>query len=96
VSPFQCAWSQKYKDHGLVVVGVYAPEFSFEHNVDNIRWALKDMRIEYPVAVDSDYAIWRAFVTNIGQPATSLTPRGDIRHHQFGEGEYPQSEAVIQ
>jgi len=96
VSPFQCAWSQKYKDHGLVVVGVYAPEFSFEHNVDNIRWALKDMKIEYPVAVDSDYAIWRAFDNEYWPANYFIDAKGHIRHHQFGEGEYLQGEAVIQ
>jgi thiol-disulfide isomerase/thioredoxin len=94
--PYLRAWSQKYKDHGLVVIGVHTPEFSFEHNVDNIRWALKDMRIEYPVAVDSSYAIWRAFDNQFWPASYFIDAKGHIRHHQFGEGEYLQGEAVIQ
>jgi thiol-disulfide isomerase/thioredoxin len=94
--PYVRAWSQKYKDHGLVVLGVHTPEFSFEHNVDNIRWALKDMKIEYPVAVDSDYAIWRAFDNEYWPANYFIDAKGHIRHHQFGEGEYLQGEAVIQ
>jgi thiol-disulfide isomerase/thioredoxin len=94
--PYVRAWSQKYKDHGLVVVGVHTPEFSFEHNVDNIRWALKDMKIEYPVAVDSDYAIWRAFDNEYWPASYFVDAKGHIRHHQFGEGEYLRGEAVIQ
>ena len=94
--PYVRAWSQKYKDHGLVVIGVHTPEFSFEHNVDNIRWALKDMRIEYPVAVDSNYAIWRAFNNEYWPASYFIDAKGHIRHHQFGEGEYLQGEAVIQ
>ena len=80
----------------LVVIGVHTPEFSFEHNVDNIRWALKDMRIEYPVAVDSSYAIWRAFDNQFWPASYFIDAKGHIRHHQFGEGEYLQGEAVIQ
>ena len=59
--PYVRAWAEKYKDHGLVVVGVHAPEFSFEKNVDNVRWAVMEMRIQYPVVIDNDHAIWRAF-----------------------------------
>lgn len=94
--PYVRAWSQRYKDHGLVVIGVHTPEFSFEHNVDNIRWALKNMKIEYPVAVDSDYAIWRAFDNEYWPASYFIDAKGHIRHHQFGEGEYLQGEAVIQ
>jgi thiol-disulfide isomerase/thioredoxin len=94
--PYVRAWSQKYKDHGLIVIGAHTPEFSFEHNVDNIRWALKDMKIEYPVAVDSDYAIWRAFNNEYWPASYFIDAKGHIRHHQFGEGEYLQGEAVIQ
>ena len=75
---------------------MHTPEFSFEHNVDNIRWALKDMRIEYPVAVDSSYAIWRAFDNQFWPASYFIDATGHIRHHQFGEGEYLQGEAVIQ
>jgi thiol-disulfide isomerase/thioredoxin len=94
--PYVRAWSQKYKDHGMVVIGVHTPEFSFEHNVDNIRWALKNMRIEYPVAVDNDYSIWRAFDNQYWPANYFIDAKGHIRHHQFGEGEYLQGEAVIQ
>src|SRR5271170_7603307 len=59
--PYVSAWAQKYKDQGLVVIGVHAPEFAFEKNIDNIRWAVKDMRIDYPIAVDSEHVIWNAF-----------------------------------
>jgi thiol-disulfide isomerase/thioredoxin len=93
--PYVRAWFQKYKDRGLVVIGVHTPEFSFEHNVDNIRWALKDMRIDYPVAVDSNYAIWRAFKNEYWPASYFIDAKGHIRHHQFGEGEYLQGEAVI-
>ena len=94
--PYVRAWGEKYKDHGLVVIGVHTPEFSFEHNVDNIRWALKDMRIDYLVAVDSDYAIWRAFNNEYWPASYIIDAKGHIRHHHFGEGEYLQCEAVIQ
>ena len=59
--PYVRAWAEKYKDHGLLVVGVHAPEFSFEKNVGNVRWAAKDMHIDYPIVIDNDRAIWRAF-----------------------------------
>ena len=94
--PYVRAWAEKYKDHGLVVIGVHTPEFSFEQYVDNIRWALKDMRIEYPVAVDSDYAIWRAFTNEYWPASYFIDATGQIQHHQFGEGEYLRCEAVIQ
>jgi thiol-disulfide isomerase/thioredoxin len=94
--PYIRAWAGKYRDHGLVVIGVHTPEFSFEHNVDNIRSALEEMRIEYPVAVDSDYAIWRAFDNEYWPASYFIDAKGHIRHHQFGEGRYTQCEAVIQ
>jgi thiol-disulfide isomerase/thioredoxin len=90
------AWAEKYADHGLVVVGVHTPEFPFEHDVDNIREAAKDMRVEYPIAVDSDYAVWRAF-SNRYWPAVYIADAdGQIRHHQFGEGGYEECERVVQ
>lgn len=94
--PYVRAWAEKYGNHGLVVIGVHTPEFSFERKVDNIRWALKDMKISYPVAVDSDYAIWRAFNNQYWPASYFIDAKGHIRHHQFGEGEYSQSEMVIQ
>jgi thiol-disulfide isomerase/thioredoxin len=90
------AWAEKYHDRGLVTVGVHTPEFPFEHDVDNIGQAVKDMGIEYPVAVDSDYRVWRAF-SNHYWPAVYLADaQGNIRHHQFGEGRYEECERVIQ
>src|SRR5271163_1754462 len=94
--PYLRAWAEKYKDHGLVAVGAHTPEFGFEKNVDNIRWAAKDMKIEYPVAIDSDYAIWRAFNNEYWPALYFVDAQGRIRHHQFGEGEYQESELVIQ
>ena len=89
------AWADKYRDQGLVVIGVHSPEFSFEKNVSNVRWAVKDMRIGYPVAVDSKHAIWRAFRNNYWPAFYFIDAQGRIRHHQFGEGAYAQSEMVI-
>lgn len=94
--PYVRAWADKYGDHGLVVIGVHTPEFSFERNVENVRWALKDMRISNPVAIDSDYAIWRAFNNEYWPASYFIDAKGHIRHHQFGEGDYEQSEVVIQ
>jgi len=94
--PYVRAWAEKYGDHGLVVIGVHTPEFSFEHTVDNIRWALKDMKISYPIAVDSDYAIWRAFHNEYWPASYFIDAKGHIRSHQFGEGDYLQCERVIQ
>jgi thiol-disulfide isomerase/thioredoxin len=90
------AWAEKYKDQGLVVIGVHTPEFGFEKNVDNIRPALKMFRIDYPVAVDSDYTIWNAFGNHYWPAVYVADANGKIRYHQFGEGEYERTEAVIQ
>ncbi len=94
--PYVRAWAEKYKDHGLVVIGVHAPEFGFEKNLDNVRWAAKDMRVDYPIAVDNDYAIWRAFKNEYWPALYFVDAKGRIRHHQFGEGDYQQSEKIIQ
>jgi thiol-disulfide isomerase/thioredoxin len=94
--PYVRAWAEKYKDHGLVVISVHTPEFSFEHNVDNVRWAVKNMKIDYPIAIDSNFAIWRAFENEYWPAHYFIDAKGHIRHHQFGEGEYQQSEAVLQ
>lgn len=94
--PYVRAWAEKYGSHGLVVIGAHTPEFSFEHTVDNIRWALKDMRIGYPIAVDTDYAIWRAFNNEYWPASYFVDAKGHIRHHQFGEGNYQECETVIQ
>jgi thiol-disulfide isomerase/thioredoxin len=90
------AWAEKYEDHGLVVVGVHTPEFPFERDIDNVRWAAKNMRVEYPVALDSDYAIWQAFANHYWPAVYIADTEGRIRHHQFGEGGYQECEMVIQ
>jgi thiol-disulfide isomerase/thioredoxin len=94
--PYVRAWAERYVDRGLVAIGVHTPEFSFEHNIENVRWAAKDMKINYPIAVDSDYAIWRAFNNEYWPALYFIDAKGHIRHHQFGEGEYKESEEVIQ
>ncbi|WP_207957142.1 thioredoxin family protein [Rubrobacter tropicus] len=94
--PYVRAWAQKYGDQGLAVVGVHTPEFEFERNFDNVRRAAKDMRVEYPVAIDSDYAIWRAFDNRYWPALYFVDAQGHVRHHQFGEGEYEQSEMIVQ
>jgi thiol-disulfide isomerase/thioredoxin len=90
------AWAEKYQDQGLVVVGVHTPEFPFERDVDNVRQAVKDMTIAYPVAIDSDYAIWQAFANRFWPAIYIADAEGRIRHHQFGEGGYAECEMVIQ
>ena len=94
--PYIRGWAAKYKAQGLVVVGVHTPEFGFEQSVENVSRAVKAMNIEYPVALDSNYRIWRAF-NNAYWPALYLIDaQGRIRYHHFGEGEYEQSERLIQ
>jgi thiol-disulfide isomerase/thioredoxin len=90
------AWAEKYEEQGLVVVGVHTPEFPFERDVDNVRQAAQDMRVEYPIALDSDYAIWRAFNNRYWPAVYIADAQGRIRHHKFGEGGYREAETVIQ
>jgi thiol-disulfide isomerase/thioredoxin len=90
------AWAQKYDEDGLVVVGVHTPEFPFERNVDNVTWAAKDMDVEYPIAIDSEYRVWRAFDNRYWPAVYIADAAGKIRHHQFGEGGYDECERVIQ
>ena len=94
--PYVRAWSEKYGDHGLVVIGVHTPEFTVEHDIENIRRAVQAMRIAYPVAVDSDYAVWEAFSNHYWPAIYIADAEGRIRYHQFGEGSYDQTEMVIQ
>ncbi|MFL6333014.1 MAG: thioredoxin family protein [Pyrinomonadaceae bacterium] len=94
--PYVRAWAEKYEGQGLTVVGVHTPEFPFEKDVDNVRRGVKEMRVVYPVALDSDYAIWRAFENRYWPALYFVDAQGRIRHHQFGEGDYEQSERVIQ
>src|SRR5271165_4595583 len=94
--PYVRVWAEKYKDQGLVVIGVHAPEFEFEKNIDGVRRAVRDMRVDYPIAIDNDHAIWRALNNEYWPALYFVDAQGHIRHHQFGEGEYERSEIVIQ
>jgi cytochrome c biogenesis protein CcdA/thiol-disulfide isomerase/thioredoxin len=93
--PYVRGWYDKYKDHGLVVVGVHAPEFAFEKDADNVRRAVADLNIAYPVALDDDYAIWQGFNNQYWPAHYFIDSQGRIRGHHFGEGNYQESEAVI-
>ncbi len=94
--PYVRAWADKYSGQGLAVIGVQTPEFEFEGNLDNVHRALTDMDVRYPVAVDNDYAIWRAFANNYWPALYFGDAEGRARHHYFGEGEYVESERVLQ
>jgi thiol-disulfide isomerase/thioredoxin len=96
VQPYVRAWAEKYKDKGLVVIGVHTPEFGFEKNLDNIRWAAENLRVSYPIDVDTDYAIWSGFSNQYWPALYLIDSKGKIRHRQFGEGGYEKSETVIQ
>ena len=93
--PYVRAWAEKYKDSGLVVIGVHTPEYEFEKNVDNVRREAKEMRVDYPVAIDSDGVIWRAFNNEYWPALYFIDAHGHIRHHHFGEGEYAESEMIL-
>jgi thiol-disulfide isomerase/thioredoxin len=94
-APYVRAWAEKYKNEGLVVIGVHTPEFAFEKNVDRIRRAADARGVVYPIAVDSDYSIWKAFKNNAWPALYFIDSQGRIRHQQIGEGEYERSENVI-
>ncbi len=94
--PYVRAWSHAYRDDGLIVIGVHTPEFSFEHDVDRVRKAIEARSIDYPVAVDNDYAIWSAFDNHYWPALYFVDTSGIIRDHHFGEGRYEESERVIQ
>jgi thiol-disulfide isomerase/thioredoxin len=94
--PYVRGWFEKYRANGLVVLGVHTPEFEVERDVDNIRRAANAMRIDYPIAIDSDYAVWRAFSNQYWPALYFADADGQIRHHRFGEGEYEYSENIIQ
>jgi len=93
--PYVRAWAAKYKSRGLVIIGVHAPEFAFERNVDNVKKAISTLKIAYPVAIDNEYAIWRAFENEYWPAHYFIDAEGRVRHHHFGEGEYEESERVI-
>ena len=94
--PYVRAWSRAYRDDGLIVVGAHTPEFSFEHQVEGIRKAIDAREIDYPVAVDNDYAVWTAFDNHYWPALYFIDSDGVIRHRHFGEGRYEESERVIQ
>ena len=93
--PYVESWYEKYKDHGLVVIGVHAPEFAFEKDPNNVRRAVADLKITYPVALDNDYAIWQAFNNQYWPAHYFIDATGRIRAHHFGEGNYDESEQII-
>jgi thiol-disulfide isomerase/thioredoxin len=90
------AWAERYRDQGLVVVGVHTPEFPFEQDVDNVRRAANDMSVDYPIALDPEYAVWQAFGNRYWPAVYLADAEGRIRHHQFGEGGYDECERGIQ
>ena len=94
--PYVKEWNRKYKDQGLVVIGVHSPEFAYEKNIGNVKKALVDLGISFPVAVDNNFAIWKAFGNNYWPAHYFVDSQGRIRFHHFGEGEYEKSEQVIQ
>jgi thiol-disulfide isomerase/thioredoxin len=94
--PYVRAWAEKYREHGVVVIGVHTPEFPFEHDLENVRRAAKDMRVSYPIAIDNDYAIWDAFENHYWPALYLVDAQGHLRSHHFGEGQYEQSEMMIQ
>ena len=94
--PYVTAWANKYRDQGLVVIGVHAPEFAFERDVDNVTAAMKKLGVTYPVAIDNDYKIWRSFNNQYWPAHYFADAQGRIRYHHFGEGNYAESEQVIQ
>ncbi|KAF1709335.1 cytochrome C biogenesis protein [Pseudoxanthomonas kalamensis DSM 18571] len=93
--PYVKAWEAKYREQGLVVIGVHTPEFAFERDVDNVHKALRDLGIDYPVAIDNDYAVWKAFDNHYWPAHYFIDAQGRIRYHHFGEGKYDESERVI-
>jgi thiol-disulfide isomerase/thioredoxin len=94
--PYMKAWAAKYKDSGLIVIGVHAPEFGFEKQRDNVQNAVRDLKVSYPVAIDSDHRVWDAFNNEYWPADYFIDGNGRIRYHHFGEGDYLGSEHVIQ
>ncbi|KKC39658.1 cytochrome C biogenesis protein [Devosia epidermidihirudinis] len=94
--PYVQAWAEKYRDQGLVVIGVHSPEFAFEKDMGNVAKAIRDLKITYPVAADNDFTIWRAFNNQYWPAHFFIDAKGDIRYHHYGEGDYDHSEKVIQ
>jgi thiol-disulfide isomerase/thioredoxin len=93
--PYVRAWAKRYRDAGLVVIGVHTPEFAFEHDLGNVQRQARAMGVEWPIVVDNDYEVWRAFANHYWPALYFVDARGGIRHHRFGEGDYERSEMVI-
>jgi thiol-disulfide isomerase/thioredoxin len=94
--PYIRAWAEKYRELGLVLIGVQTPEFEIEHDVESVRRSLQEMRIEHPVAIDNDYAVWDAFANRYWPALYLADQEGALRYHHFGEGRYEESERAIQ
>lgn len=94
--PYVRAWADKYRNHGLVVIGVHTPEFGFESNLENVRRAIPQLRVDFPIAVDNDYSIWDAFDNRYWPALYFIDAHGQATHHHFGEGAYEESERTIQ
>jgi thiol-disulfide isomerase/thioredoxin len=94
--PYMRAWAEKYREHGVVTIGVHSPEFSFEHDLENVRRAARDMRVEYPIAIDNDFAIWHAFTNHYWPTLYLVDALGHLRYHHFGEGAYELTEMMLQ
>jgi thiol-disulfide isomerase/thioredoxin len=93
--PHVRTWAEKYKDQGLVVIGVHSPEFAFEHDIENVKRAVRKLDLPFPIAIDNSFAIWRAFSNQYWPAHYFIDAQGRIRFHHFGEGEYERSEQVI-
>jgi thiol-disulfide isomerase/thioredoxin len=94
--PYVRAWHERYRDRGLVIVGAHAPEFSFEHDLDNVRWAIGDLDVGYPVVIDNDFTIWRGFDNHYWPAVYLLDGDGEVRFTHFGEEAYEETERAIQ
>src|SRR4029077_5750114 len=93
--PYLKGWYDRYKDHGLVIIGVHAPEFAFEKDENNVRHAMTELDVRYPVALDNNYAIWKAFNNQYWPAHYFVDAAGRIRGHHFGEGDYAESEQLL-
>lgn len=94
--PWLRAWKEKYADQGLVIIGVHSPEFEFEKDLESVRRAVRDLQVGFPVAVDSDHEIWRAFANQYWPALYIVDAQGRVRHHLFGEGDYARAEEILQ
>jgi Thioredoxin like C-terminal domain/AhpC/TSA family len=94
--PYVRAWEERYRDDGLVMIGIHTPEFSFEHDPENIRTALRQMHVTWPMAIDNHYGVWQAFANHYWPALYFIDAQGQIRHHRFGEGDYERSERMLQ